>query len=228
MTANKGQSTGQQRSTILIVDDHPMTRYGIARLLEEEPDLAVCGEADNAARALEAVKTLRPQVVLADLTMPGGEGLEFIKDLRALHPEVRVLVVSMHDEALYAERALRAGARGYIMKNEGGEKLVEAIRQVLRGKTYLSETLSSKVLEIFSGRRRRADDTTMGKLTDREFEVFQLIGQGLTTREIGQRLRLGAKTVETHRLHVRDKLGLKSGPALIKYAVHWAGTQELI
>ena len=228
MTANKGQSTGQQRSTILIVDDHPMTRYGIARLLEQEPDLAVCGEADNAARALEAVKTLRPQVVLADLTMPGGEGLEFIKDLRALHPEVRVLVVSMHDEALYAERALRAGARGYIMKNEGGEKLVEAIRQVLRGKTYLSETLSSKVLEIFSGRRRRADDTTMGKLTDREFEVFQLIGQGLTTREIGQRLRLGAKTVETHRLHVRDKLGLKSGPALIKYAVHWAGTQELI
>jgi DNA-binding NarL/FixJ family response regulator len=134
----------------------------------------------------------------------------------------------MHDEALYAERALRAGARGCIMKNEGGEKLVEAIHQVLRGKTYVSENLSGKVLEIFSGRRRRADDTTIGKLTDREYEVFRLLGQVLTTRGIGQRLRLGTKTVETHRLHVRQKLGLKSGPALIKHAVHWAGNQKLI
>ena len=205
-----------------------MTRYGIVRLIEQEPDLVVCGEAENASRALAAVRALKPQVVLADLTMPGGEGLEFIKDVRSLHPEVAVLVVSMHDEALYAERALRAGARGYIMKNEGGEKLVEAIRQVLQGKTYVSENMSGKVLEIFSGRRRREDDTTIGKLTDREFEVFRLLGQGLTTREIGQQLRLGTKTVETHRLHVREKLGLKSGPALIKYAVRWAGTQELI
>ncbi|MGA2656882.1 MAG: response regulator transcription factor [Verrucomicrobiota bacterium] len=228
MTTKNGQATSEKRAPILIVDDHPMTRYGIARLLEQEPDLIVCGEAENASRALAAVRTLRPQVVLADLTMPGGEGLEFIKDLRALHPEVAVLVVSMHDEALYAERALRAGARGYIMKNEGGEKLVKAIRQVLGGKTYVSENMSGKVLEIFSGHRRRADDTTIGKLTDREFEVFRLLGQGLTTREIGQRLHLGAKTVETHRLHVRQKLGLESGPALIKYAVHWAGTQELI
>ena len=213
---------------MLVVDDHPMTRYGIVRLIEQEPDLVVCGEAENASRALAAVKALKPQVVLADLTMPGGEGLEFIKDMRSLHPEVAVLVVSMHDEALYAERALRAGARGYIMKNEGGEKLVEAVRQVLQGKTYVSENMSGKVLEIFSGRRRREDDTTIGKLTDREFEVFRLLGQGMTTREIGQQLRLSTKTVETHRLHVREKLGLKSGPALIKYAVRWAGTQELI
>jgi DNA-binding NarL/FixJ family response regulator len=205
-----------------------MTRYGIVRLIEQEPDLVVCGEAENASRALAAVRALKPQVVLTDLTMPGGEGLEFVKDVRSLHPEVAVLVVSMHDEALYAERALRAGARGYIMKNEGGEKLVEAIRQVLQGKTYVSENMSGKVLEIFSGRRRRTDDTTIGKLTDREFEVFRLLGQGMTTREIGQQLRLSTKTVETHRLHVREKLGLKSGPALIKYAVRWAGTQELI
>jgi DNA-binding NarL/FixJ family response regulator len=205
-----------------------MTRYGIVRLIEQEADLVVCGEAENASRALAAVRALKPQVVLADLTMPGGEGLEFIKDMRSLHPEVAVLVVSMHDEALYAERALRAGARGYIMKNEGGEKLVEAIRQILQGKTYVSENMSGKVLEIFSGRRRRTDDTTIGKLTDREFEVFRLLGQGMTTHEIGQQLRLGTKTVETHRLHVREKLGLKSGPALIQYAVRWAGTQELI
>jgi len=216
------------RRQVLIVDDHPMTRYGIARLLEQESDLAVCGEAQNAREAVAAVRRLQPHLVLADLTMPGGEGLELIKDLRALAPEMPVLVVSMHDEALYAERALRAGARGYIMKDEGGERLVCAIRQVLAGKTYLSENLSGRVLEVFSGRRRRADDTTIGQLTDREFEVFRLLGQGLTTREIGQRLRLSTKTVETHRLHVREKLGLKSGPALIQYAVRWAGTQELI
>ena len=228
MTIKKSPPTAEMRSRVLIVDDHPMMRYGIVRLIEQEPDLVVCGEAENASRALAAVRAFKPQVVLADLTMPGGEGLEFIKNVRSLHPEIAVLVVSMHDEALYAERALRAGARGYIMKNEGGEKLVEAIRQVLQGKTYVSENMSGKVLEIFSGRRRRTDDTTIGKLTDREFEVFRLLGQGLTTREIGQQLRLGTKTVETHRLHVREKLGLKSGPALINYAVRWAGTQELI
>jgi DNA-binding NarL/FixJ family response regulator len=144
------------RHKVLVVDDHPMTRYGIVRLIEQEPDLVVCGEAENASSALAAVTVLKPQMVLTDLTMPGGEGLEFVKDVRSLHPAVAVLVVSMHDEALYAERALRAGARGYIMKNEGGEKLVEAIRQVLQGKTYVSENMSGKVLEIFSHRRRRA------------------------------------------------------------------------
>ncbi len=170
-----------------------MTRYGMARLIEQEPDLVVCGEAASAQPALAAVKALKPHLVLADLTLPGSEGLEFIKDMRTLHPEVAVLVVSMHDEVLYAERALRAGARGYIMKNEGGEKLIEAIHQVLRGKTHLSESMSGRVLEIFSTHRRRSDDSILGKLTDREFEVFRLLGQGMTTREIGERLRLSSK-----------------------------------
>jgi len=214
-------------SGILILDDHPMTRYGIARLIEQEPGLTLCGEAENAQCALAAVKALKPCLVLADLSLPDGEGLEFIKDLRALHPEVAVLVVSMHDEALYAERALRAGARGYIMKNEGGEKLVEAIRQVLQGKTYLSANMADRVLDIFSTGRRHSGDSLLGTLTDREFEVFRLIGQGLTTGEISERLHLSPKTVETHRLHVRQKLQLRSGPALIKYAVHWAGAQKL-
>jgi len=227
MTATKAPPA-PQRSKILIVDDHPMTRYGIARLIEQEPDLAVSGEAESVQPALAAVKALKPRLVLADLTLAEGEGLEFIKDMRTLYPEVAVLVVSMHDEALYAERALRAGARGYIMKNEGGEKLVEVIRQVLQGKTYLSDRMSGRVLDIFATRRRRADDSILGKLTDREFEVFRLIGQGLTTHEIGERLRLSPKTVETHRLHVRQKLQLKSGPGLINYAVRWAGTQDLI
>ena len=204
-----------------------MTRYGIARLLEQEPGLLVCGEAENAQRAVAAVKTLKPHLVLADLTMPCGEGLELIKDLRTLYPEVAVLVVSMHDETFYAERALRAGASGYIMKNEGGEKLVQAIRQVLRGKTYVSENISAAALQVLSG-RGRSEDPVASKLTDREFEVFRLIGQGMTTGEIGQRLKLGAKTVETHRRHVREKLGLKTGPALIKYAVRWAATHEVM
>jgi len=228
MTAKKRPSNHKTRSKVLVVDDHPMTRHGIVRLLEQEPDLVVCGEAENAPQALAAVKELQPRVVLADLTMPGGDGLEFIKDVRDQHPEVVLLVVSMHDEALYAQRALRAGARGYIMKNEGGEKLVEAIRQVLQGKTYLSESMSGKVMDVFSGRSRREGDPATGKLTDREFEVFGLIGQGLTTGEIGRRLRLSPKTVETHRLHIREKLRINSGPALIQYAVRWAGTQELL
>jgi DNA-binding NarL/FixJ family response regulator len=228
MTAKKRSTVHKTRAKVLVVDDHPMTRYGIARLIEQEPDLLVCGEAENARLALAAVKSLQPHLVLADLTMPGGDGLEFIKDVRAQHPEVVLLVVSMHDEALYAERALRAGARGYIMKNEGGEKLVQAIRQVLQGKTYVSEKLSGKAVDIFSGRCRCEDDSTTSKLTDREFEVFGLIGQGMTTGEIGQRLRLSPKTVETHRIHIREKLQIKSGPALIQYAVRWAGAQALI
>jgi DNA-binding NarL/FixJ family response regulator len=228
MPAKKCLSGAKARHSILLMDDHPMTRYGMARLIEQEPDLTVCGEAQNPQRALEAIRKQKPEVVLADLTVPGGEGLEFIKDLHALHPNVAVLVVSVHDEEFYAERALRAGARGYIMKNEGGEKLIHAIRQILRGKTYLSERMSEKAAEIFSCRRQRAQDATLGKLTDREFEVFRLLGQGLTAREIGQFLHLGTKTIETHRLHIREKLQVKSGPALIKYAVRWAGAQELI
>ena len=153
MKSPKNPPIDRIRSKVLVVDDHPMTRYGIVRLIELEPDLVVCGEAENGSSALAAVGALKPNVVLADLTMPGGEGLEFIKDARSLYPEVAVLVVSMHDEALYAERALRAGARGYIMKTEGGEKLIEAVRQVLQGKTYVSQNMSGKVLEIFSGRR---------------------------------------------------------------------------
>ena len=227
MTVKK-RSSAAGPSRILILDDHPLTRYGMARLIEQEPNLAVCGEAESAQSALAAVKDLKPRLVLADLTLPGGEGLEFIKDMRALPPEVAVLVVSMHDETLYAERALRAGARGYIMKNEGGEKLVEAIGQVLQGKTYLSASMSGRVMDVFSTRRRRTDGSLLDKLTDREFEVFHLLGQGLTTHEIGERLRLSTKTVETHRIHVRQKLQIKTGPGLIKYAVRWTGMQELI
>ena len=218
----------EPKRKILIVDDHPLTRRGMAELIGQQVDLSICGEAGDADQALAAVAALKPHLVLADVALPGKPGLELIKDVKSLHPDVLILVVSMHDESLYAERALRAGARGYLMKNEGGEKLIAAIRQVLAGKVYVSETMSAKILDVFSGRRHRGDDTTMGGLTDREFEVFQFIGQGLTTREIGERLRMSGKTVETHRLHIREKLGLKTGPELIKHAVRWAGAQEMI
>jgi DNA-binding NarL/FixJ family response regulator len=228
MTSKPLAVAADQRHRVFLLDDHPMTRYGMARLIEQESDLVVCGEAESARSALDAVNALKPEVVLVDLTMPGGEGIEFIKDLRAMYPEVAVLVVSMHDEEVYAQRALRAGSRGYIMKSEGGEQLIQAIHQVLQGKIYLSEKMAGKVLEVFSGQRQRSETSTLDKLSDREFEVFRLLGQGLTTREISQRLRLGTKTVDTHRLHLRQKLGFKTGAALIKYAIQWAGTQQMI
>jgi DNA-binding NarL/FixJ family response regulator len=219
---------GKSPRKILIVDDHPLTRRGMAQLISQEADLMVCGEAGDGERALAMIDSLKPHLVLIDVTLPRKPGLELIKEIRAQHSDILLLVVSMHDESLYAERALRAGARGYLMKNEGGDKLIEAIRHVLSGKIFLSESLSDQILDLFSSGRQRPNKTPMGSLTDREFEVFQFIGQGLTTREMSAQLHMSAKTVETHRLHIRAKLGLKSGPELIKYAVRWAGARDLI
>lgn len=224
--ANATPITGKKR--IFIVDDHPVTRRGLKELLEQEADMAVCGETDNASRALEAVKSLRPDLALVDITLPRKNGLLLIKDIRLWAPSVFVLALSMHDENLYAERVLRAGGHGYIMKNEGGEKLIQAIRQVLAGKTYVSEEVAVRIVDTFAGRRKEAGDTTLGQLTDREFEVFQLIGQGLPTVEIGQRLHLSPKTVDSHRLHIKDKLHLHSLPELMRYAVRWAATEEAL
>jgi DNA-binding NarL/FixJ family response regulator len=157
--------------------------------------------------------------------MPGRSGLEFIKDLRAAHPEIPILVISMHDEAVYAERALRAGARGYIMKEAGGENLLGAIRQVLRGEVYVSHKMSARILEAVSSRRPRGSSSPIEQLTDREFEVFQLIGQGKGTREIAAELHLSPKTVDVHRSHLKEKLGLRDATALIRHAVRWVETR---
>jgi DNA-binding NarL/FixJ family response regulator len=223
----KHRPTRQSPRKILIVDDHPLTRRGMAQLIGEQRDLMVCGEAGDAEQAMTVMDSLRPDLVLADITLPGKPGVELIKDIKVMYPTVLILVVSMHDETLYAERALRAGARGYLMKSEGGEKLIEAIRVVLAGKVYASPNLSAKILEGLSGDHHRRD-TTVGALTDREFEVFQYIGQGLTLHEIGAQLHISAKTVETHRVHIREKLALKTNPELTKFAVRWAGAQDLI
>lgn len=215
------------RRRILLVDDHPFMRAGLAQLIERQPDLMVCGEAGNPAEAFAQLARTRPDLVLADLTMPGRSGLEFIKDARAAHEGVPVLVVSMHDELVYAERALRAGARGYIMKEAGGEALLAAIRQVLRGEIHVSPRIAARILENVSTRKPRGSRSPIEQLTDREFEVFQLIGQGKGTRDIAAQLHLSPKTVDVHRANLKVKLGLTDATALIRHAVRWVETQPL-
>jgi len=206
------------------VDDHPMMRQGLAQLINNEPDLTVCAEADTAGQALELLNKARPGLWLIDISLPDKNGIELIKDIRAMDPASRILVVSMHDESLYAERILRAGARGYIMKQEGGKKLMEAIRHVLAGNIYVSEKMSGKILEIFSG-QRDTGGSPVARLTDREFEVFQLIGEGKGTRQIAEHLHLSVKTVEVHRANIKEKLGLKTATDLVRYAVRWTESQ---
>ena len=213
------------RRRVLVVDDHPFMRAGLAQLINRQADLEVCGEAGNTADALRAVRELRPDLVLSDLTMADRGGLEFIKDLQAADASPPVLVVSMHDEAIYAERVLRAGARGYIMKEAGGESLLGAIRQVLRGEIYVSPKQAALVLENLSGRRPRGSDSPIKQLSDREFEVFQLIGQGKSTQDISAQLHLSPKTVDVHRANIKQKLDLKDATALVRHAVRWVETQ---
>ena len=222
----KAAKAPKARTLILVVDDHPMMRQGLAALINNEADLTVCCEAESAAQALAAIARGLPDLVIADITLPDKSGIELIKDIQALHPGMRVLVVSMHDEALYAERVLRAGGRGYIMKQEGGPRLMEGIRQVLAGQIYVSEKMSRRILEIFSGQRSSTAGTSpVEALTDREFEVFQLIGQGISTKDIAQKLHLSVTTVEVHRLHIKDKLHVRTAPELIRYAVRWTESQ---
>ena len=210
---------------MLIVDDHPMMRQGLAQLVNNEPDLAVGWEADNAAQALDVLSSQKPDLVLADISLPDKNGLELIKDILVLCPGIPVLVISMHDETLYAERVLRAGGRGYIMKQQGGKKLMEAIRQVLTGKIYVSEKMSANILEIFSGQGAASGGSPVSRLSDREFEVFQLLGEGKGTRQIAEHLHLSVKTVEVHRANIKEKLKLKTATDLVSFAVRWMENQ---
>lgn len=215
------------RKRVLIVDDHPFMRAGLAQLIDKQPDLTVAGEAGDPAAAMAELAQRRFDLVLSDITMPGRSGLEFIKDLHALYPDLAILVVSMHDEIIYAERVLRAGARGYIMKEAGGENLLAAIRQVLSGQVYVSPKMSARILENLSGQKPRGSNSPIEKLTDREFEVFQLIGQGKSTREIAKQLHLSSKTVDVHRGNIKEKLALQDTTALVRHAVRWVETQSL-
>jgi DNA-binding NarL/FixJ family response regulator len=209
------------RKQLLIVDDHPMMRTGLTQLIDNEPDLKVCAEADNASQALQAVTGRSFDLILLDISLPDKNGVELIKDILALKPGLPVLVVSMHDELLYAERVLRAGARGYIMKQEGGKKFLQAIRQVLAGQIYVSEKISARILESFSRARAATALSPVQRLSDREFEVFQLIGSGRGTRDIAGLLHLSVKTVEVHRANLKKKLELKTAHDLVHYAIRW-------
>ena len=210
---------------LLIIDDHPMMRNGLAQLIDSEGDLKVIAQADNAGQAIDLVAKQKFDLVLCDISLPDKNGLELIKDLRALRPELPILVVSMHDEMIYAERVLRAGGRGYIMKQEGGEKFIRAIRQVLSGQIFVSDKMSSRILEIFSGGNKKTEDSPVSRLSDREFEVFQLIGHGKGTRDIAGQLNLSVKTVEVHRANIKEKLNLQTATELVRFAVRWADSE---
>jgi DNA-binding NarL/FixJ family response regulator len=217
----KPKAIGKLR--ILIIDDHVMVREGVAEIIKHEPDLDVCGTATTANEGLELTRKLSPDLVLVDVTLPGKNGIEFIKDARAFRPELQILVMSMHDESLYADRVLRAGGRGYICKQEGGAKLVQAIRRVLQGEIAVSEKMTRRLLEKFSG--RKVIESPLENLTDRELEVFQLIGLGKTMNEIGAELHLSPKTIEVHRSRIREKLHIASAAELVSYAARWNQTQ---
>ncbi|MBL9146744.1 MAG: response regulator transcription factor [Verrucomicrobiaceae bacterium] len=209
------------KKRILLVDDHPIMRHGLAQLISMESGLDVCGEAGSAADGLVAVGKLKPDLAVVDLTLPDKNGLELIKDIQAMYPTTQTIVLSMHDESLYAERALRAGARGYLMKETAAENLINAIQRVLSGAIYVSEAMASRMLEQVTGQRGKSGSTGVDQLTDRELEVLEMIGKGTPTKLIADKLKISARTVEAHRAHIKEKLGITDGPALVRYAVQW-------
>ncbi|HPC62565.1 MAG TPA: response regulator transcription factor [Verrucomicrobiota bacterium] len=215
------------RSRLYLVEDHPVTREGFAQLLNYQPDLEVCGQAGSAAKALVGIDTTRPDLVIVDLSLSESSGLELIKDIKARHPRLPVLVLSTHDESLYAERALRAGARGYVMKQAPTSELMRAIRKVLAGQLWLSESMHTQLVhKHLHGTSSPKAASELENLSDRELEVFQMIGNGLTTRRIAAKLHLSVSTVETYRAHLKEKLRLANGMELVRRAVEWVNRQQ--
>tara|TARA_R110002096_G_scaffold164099_11_gene331813 strand:- start:1116 stop:1775 length:660 start_codon:yes stop_codon:yes gene_type:complete len=216
------------KKQIFIVDDHAVVRYGLSALIGAQSDMEICGMAGSASEALDLVRKLKtmPDLVVSDLTLPDHNGLELIKDLKALDPKLPVLMMSMHDELLYAERVLKAGGRGYLMK-EHSENVVPAIRQILRGTPYVSPAVTSHFLESLAGGESQHYSFPLKRLTDRELEVFELIGQGKATEHISTQLNISPRTVDAHRTHIREKLGLADSSAVLRYAVRWQAGEDL-
>ena len=212
---------------IVIVDDHPLFRKGLEDLIHSEGSFAVCGEAGNAAEAMEVIRKLNPDLAIVDLSLPGANGIELIKNIRAEFPKLPILVLSMHDESLYALRALRAGAEGYVMKHEAMANVIQAIHEVFSGRPYLSPAMAAQV--ITKAARGQAEDETdpTERLSDRELEVLELIGKGREVREIANRLHLSPKTVETHRAHIKEKLQLKNAREVVRFAVQWIDARDV-
>ncbi len=226
---SSSEPADSDKKTVLLVDDHPILRQGLANVLNAQPHLCVCGEAQSRADAIAAAERLRPDLALVDLSLRTGDGLELIKDLRVRLPGLLTLVLSMHDETIYAERALRAGARGYVMKQEKFDRLLAAIGRVLAGSIYVSDQVAAPAVQRLAVGSASGQENTeetvhsyVGRLTDRELQVFRLIGRGLGTRLIAENLHLSRKTIDSHREHIKAKLGLRDGSELIQRAIQWA------
>lgn len=223
----RSRTSKESVKRVVLIDDHPIMRHGLAQLIRAEDGLDVVGEAGSAREGLEVVRKLKPDLAVIDLTLPDKNGLELVKDIRAALPSTQCLVLSMHDETLYGERSLRAGARGYVMKEEAADQLVTAIHKVLTGGLYVSETLNVRMLEQVSG-ASRAKATGMDSLTDRELEILTLVGKGVATKNIAAQLSISARTVEAHRAHIKEKLGITDGAALVRYAVQWVESRAKV
>src|SRR5437762_5999376 len=212
---------------IVIVDDHPLFRKGLEQLIHSEDGFAVCGEAGDAAEAMTVIRKLKPDLAIVDLSLPGANGIELIKNIRAEFSKLPILVLSMHDESLYALRSLRAGARGYVMKHEAMANVVEAIHEVFSGRPYLSPEMAAQVITKFAKKSSDGEPDAVDRLSDRELEILELIGKGDDVHQIAKLLHLSPKTVETHRAHIKEKLQLKNAREVARFAVQWVDAREV-
>ena len=215
-----------KKTRVLVVDDHPIVRQGLTLLINREPDLSVCGEAEDARMAMQSITTTQPDILVVDISLNGPDGLDLLKDIRARHPDLPVLILSMHDESIYAERALRAGAQGYIMKQEATEKVLVALRRILSNEIYVSERISNRMLQRYIGSPTEGRPSSIADLTDRELEVFRLIGEGHSTRQIAEQLHISVKTVESYQAHIKEKLSLRSARELVQHAIQWTISEK--
>ncbi len=221
MTKSNGTTFLPGKKRVFVVDDHPIVRQGLALLINQEADLTVCGEAEDMHSALQSVPAARPDVVIVDISLNGPDGLELLKHVRLKCPALPVLILSMHDEQIYAERALRAGANGYIMKQEATERVLVALRRILSGETYVSDRIAKSMLQHYLRGANVSAHSPISELTDRELEVFRLIGEGHGTRQIAEELHLSVKTVESYQAHIKEKLSLRSARELVQHAIQW-------
>lgn len=220
-------SAKKNQTKILLIDDHPLLRTGIAQLIGQQKDLVVCGEVDDSLKALDAIEQTNPDIVVLDITLKKMSGIEVLKHIKVRFPRVKVLILSMHDETLYAPRALRAGASGYIMKQEAAENVITAIRKILSGEVYISERMATQMLSRMVGGRATPISSPVDLLSDRELEVFTLLGKGDGTRDIAEKLNLSVKTIESHRAHIKEKLNLKNATELVRHAVQWVASETV-
>jgi DNA-binding NarL/FixJ family response regulator len=219
--SNSTLTAATRKHRVLVVDDHPIVRQGLALLIDQQPDLVVCGAAEEAHSALHAISALRPDIIILDISLPGPDGIELLKTIRTMDPDLPILVLSMHAESVYAERALRAGANGYIMKQEATDSVLDALRRILRHEVYVSERIANAMLRQLVTGSRKPEGPPEARLSDRELEVFRMIGTGMGTRQIADELGLSVKTVESYQAHIKEKLGLQGARDLMQRAVQW-------